>query len=146
MRVPTVHREQKHGVLGTFCSGDREQSLGVSGTDPLWMILIFKCNYHLPNPLTSLTQNINLSNSQTVPNNPMVCAPPQLEAQPIRGLRFPRKGKNPFLDYPLKHGGGQGGWGRGSISSLGACAVCMTGVRACRRGRPGSCKAASPVI
>jgi hypothetical protein len=106
LAVPTVHQEQKHGVSGTLHSGYQELSFGVSGTPPFRMILIFTLNSPSLNPLTSLTQNIKLSNSKTVPDNPMEQPPTLMEAQAYRRLSLPMEGaslsQHPSITIPAK--------------------------------------------
>jgi hypothetical protein len=68
--------------------------------------LIYECNYPLPNLLTSLTQIFNLSNSQTVPENPSRHGVRRDlgKLKAVEAFRFPRKGfSRPAL--PLNHPG-----------------------------------------
>ena len=74
-------------------TGYREHSFGVSGTDRGRIILFLPCNSPLSNPLTSLTQIFNISNSMPVPDNPIdLTIRIGLEAQGYRSLSLPMEG------------------------------------------------------
>jgi hypothetical protein len=92
--------------IRNFPSGHQEHLFGVSGTAETNITLIFIQNPTLLNPLTSLTQVFNLSNSPAVPDNPTNPSKNKdWKFKPIEGFRFPRK-KRLFLDHLMKHGGG----------------------------------------